>query len=105
MFLLLVRAGVFLVTGQMALLFKALATVFTWDGEVLGDVIARTRKKILAELVGVSAVGPFASRINDRTLDVLVGGRRFLRNLLTYEQLPRWQTVSRMTLVASGNVL
>jgi hypothetical protein len=61
------------VTSQVALLLEALATIFTADGQVLGDVIADMGNQVLADLVGVSAVGPFAVGVDDRTLDMLIG--------------------------------
>jgi hypothetical protein len=47
-------------------------TIFANEGQVLWHVVAYMRQKILADLVGVSAVGPFASRVNGNLRSLLV---------------------------------
>jgi hypothetical protein len=62
-----------LVTDKVTGLLETPAALHTDQRSVVGDMRTDMRDQESAVLVGVVAVAPFASRVDDRTLNVLIG--------------------------------
>jgi hypothetical protein len=73
MSLLLVGAGILLVTCEVALLFEPSTTVFTGNREVVRHMVADVRLEALSDLVAVGASTPVTAWVDDRTTDMLIG--------------------------------
>jgi hypothetical protein len=73
MSLLLVGAGILLVTCEVALLFEPSTTVFTGNREVVRHMVADVRQEVLSDLVAVGASTPVTAWVDNGTTDVLIG--------------------------------